>query len=398
MPARQIPELRSDNERRVIAAIRARGALSRAEIARLLGLSAPGASTIVGGLADRGLLRAQAKQRGHIGQPITPFTLDPEGACAIGVKIGRRSVEAALVDLLGEVVAAREVPHDGPDPRPDPAASFVLAREMVAELMAEAPQGAARFVGVGVAIPGDISGWSAAAGEPAPGDLWRDVDVAAALRLAPGLRVETIPDSAAALVAQLARGPSIGHGAALCLYLGTFVGGGLAIAGRLHAGDHGAAGALAAAPVPGPALSGGARQLLHDASLRALEEALAARGHPAMAVIRGQTEAPEAEALFAEWLGTAAPALAHAAAAAHAVVDLSHVFIDGVFRPEWRARTVEATREALARMRLAGLAPPLIEAGCVGWPARVLGAALTPLERVFGPMARGHGAGTPGAA
>ena len=159
MAERDAPELRSDNERRVIAAIRARGALSRAEIARLLGLSAPGASAIVGALADRGLLSAQSKVRGHIGQPITPFTLDPEGACAIGVKIGTRSVEAVLIDFLGEVVAAREAPHPPSDSLPEPDAALSCARAMIGELLAEAPLGAARFVGLGVATPVGLPGW-----------------------------------------------------------------------------------------------------------------------------------------------------------------------------------------------------------------------------------------------
>lgn len=374
----------SANERRVIAAIRAGGPLSRAGIARAIGLSAPAASDIVGRLAARGLLRAEAKVRGHVGQPHTPLALDPAGACAIGVKIGRRGVEAVLLDFVGGVVAQRALEHAAPFPEP----TLAAARDMIAALLDARPDVARRLVGLGVATPWDLHAWTEALELP-PGALdgWRGLDLASALRRPEAPAPLVINDASAALAAQLVCGPPIGRSAALYLYLGTFIGGGLALDGALRLGDHGNAGALASMPTPATDAAGRPGQLLHAASLVTLERALRQAGLAAPAIIRATGTTAAAEPLFADWLDRAAPALAHAIVAAHAICDLSHVFIDGIIGPVWRDRIVAAVATALDRATMTGLSRPAIRAGDLGWSARVMGAGLLPLRRAFDPPA-----------
>ena len=95
--------LRQCNERVVLQAVRLHGAMSGAEIARLTGLTAQTVSLITKRLIDDGLLRKGAPQRGKVGQPSVPLSLDPEGAYAIGIKVGRRSLDVVLVDFTGQV-------------------------------------------------------------------------------------------------------------------------------------------------------------------------------------------------------------------------------------------------------------------------------------------------------
>jgi len=87
--------LRAYNERLIYDAIRSHGPLSKAELARVTGLSAQAAAVIVRDLLADGMLLENAKVRGRIGQPMTPLALNPRGAFAVGLKIGRRSVDAA---------------------------------------------------------------------------------------------------------------------------------------------------------------------------------------------------------------------------------------------------------------------------------------------------------------
>src|SRR5205085_2390589 len=79
------------NERLVLSLIRHHGALPKAEIARLTGLSPPTVQVIVQALEADGLLVRQEAQRGRVGQPSVPLSLNPDGAFSFGVKIGRRS-------------------------------------------------------------------------------------------------------------------------------------------------------------------------------------------------------------------------------------------------------------------------------------------------------------------
>lgn len=41
-------------------------------------------------------------QRGQVGQPSIPMSLNPNGVFSIGLKIGRRSADLVLVDFLGQ--------------------------------------------------------------------------------------------------------------------------------------------------------------------------------------------------------------------------------------------------------------------------------------------------------
>ena len=101
--------MRDSNERLVLSLVRRQGALSKTDIARMTGLSAQTVSVIMRKLEDDGLLRRGEPQRGKIGQPSVPMSLDPEGAYFLGLKIGRRSAELVLIDFLGQVRAIRQL-------------------------------------------------------------------------------------------------------------------------------------------------------------------------------------------------------------------------------------------------------------------------------------------------
>lgn len=91
------------NERLVLGLIRRSRSLPKAAIARLTGLSAQTVSVIVRKLESEGFLAKEEPQRGKVGQPLVPFSLNSDGAYFIGLKIGRRSSDLMLVDFSGAV-------------------------------------------------------------------------------------------------------------------------------------------------------------------------------------------------------------------------------------------------------------------------------------------------------
>ena len=144
------------NERLVLSLIRRHGSVPKAEIARLTGLSAQTASVIIRQLEADGLVLKGGPQRGRVGQPSVPFTLDPEGAFALGLKIGRRSSDIVLLDFLGTVRGERRLTH--PYPQPRGGAAFV--REGIPALSAMLPAARlGRIVGLGVAAPFELWNW-----------------------------------------------------------------------------------------------------------------------------------------------------------------------------------------------------------------------------------------------
>ena len=227
--------LRAYNERLMITAIRQAGALSKAEIARTTGLSGQAATVIVNSLLDEGLLVKREKVRGRVGKPFTPIALNPDGAFSMGVKIGRRSLEVLLVDFGGAVVTSRSTPYPAPLPAPTMALATRTALEVIGSLKRELRT---RIVGVGVAMPWVLHEWSDVLGLDREAiAAWREIDVAADLEAATELPVAPYNDATAACAAEMIAGDRIDRRSALYIYLGTFVGGGVVIDGRLYRGE-----------------------------------------------------------------------------------------------------------------------------------------------------------------
>ena len=374
--------LRAYNERLMITAIRQAGALSKAEIARTTGLSGQAATVIVNSLLDEGLLVKREKVRGRVGKPFTPIALNPEGAYSIGVKIGRRSLEALLVDFGGAVVASRSTPY----PAPLPAGTMALATGSAMELIDSLKRDLrARIVGLGVAMPWVLHEWSDVLGlEREAIAAWREIDVAAELETATGLSVSVYNDATAACAAEMIAGDRIVRSSALYIFLGTFIGGGVVIDGRLHRGAQLNAGALGSMPMDGTGDDGRPLQLIHQASVIDLERALAAAGFDVTEMFSPRV-APGADAVFDAWLRCAVEALSRAVVSAISVVDFEEVVIDGLLRLAWRRRVVDGLARAYGRFDCTGLSPIEIATGSIGPKARVLGAALLPLIGRFSP-------------
>lgn len=374
--------LRAYNERLVINSLLQAGKLSKADIARETGLSGQAASVIVNRLIDDGLLVKHDKVRGQVGQPSTPIAPNPEGAFSLGVKVGRRSVEAILVNLLGEELGSSRVRYEAPLPDRVIATAIAQAVGMLGHLP---PAVRDRVVGLGVAMPDEIHAWSTELDLP-PGALdgWRDADVAGALERATGLPVSLYNDASAACAAEMIAGSAITSRSALYIYLGTFIGGGVVIDGRLYRGEQGNAGAIGSMPTGRETPDGRPGQLIHSASIFLLEKALALGGVDSSDALTHGSGA-DANAVFDRWAETATADLSRAVVSALSVIDFQAVVVDGLLPPVWRQRITDALAVALGRFNRSGLAGATIAAGSIGPMARVLGAALLPLKARFSP-------------
>src|SRR5437660_230091 len=105
------------NERLALSLVRRFGQLSKIEVARMTGLSVQSTSTIMNRLSQEGLLRREAPLRGRVGQPTVPVSIDPEGAFAFGLKIGRRSSDLVLVDFAGRIRHRDRLQYPYPTPQ-----------------------------------------------------------------------------------------------------------------------------------------------------------------------------------------------------------------------------------------------------------------------------------------
>jgi len=374
--------MRQFNERVVLQAIRLHGALPKADVARLTRLSTQTASVIINGLLKNGLVVKQERVRGRIGQPSVPIALNPDGAFSLGVKIGRRSLDVLGMDFAGGVQHRESLGY----PYPDPARIFPAIEERLGIVLGRLGRHARRVTGVGVSAPLWLGGWRDFLGAPAGAmDAWQDLDIRERIQAMTGLPVDFAKDTTAACAAELVMGTGRSLRHYLYLFVGTFIGGGVVVDGRLHVGPRGNAGAVGSLPwETGP--DGAPRQLLHRASGLVLEQLLQARGLPATAAHDERALSPEVWPTTSGWLDDTGPALALTVSAAAALLDLDAVVFDGSMHRRVVEEMVARTDRALDRYSWEGISRPRMVVGTVGADARALGAAVLPLYRNFAPV------------
>jgi predicted NBD/HSP70 family sugar kinase len=131
--------------------------------------------------------------------------------------------------------------------------------------------------------------------------------------------------------------------------------------------------------------AGRPRQLLHHASLTFLERDLAAAGADPRALTAADAADATATRVIEAWSHRAAPALARCIVTTASVIDVEAVVLDGLLDRRWLEALIDETRAALDGLNLSGISPFSIRAGSIGEQARVLGAALLPLQHRFAP-------------
>ncbi len=367
------------NERLLMSLVRTHGNLPKAEIARLTGLSPQTVSVIVRQLEQEGLLVKGKAQKGKVGQPLQPFSLSPEGAFSIGLKVGRRSGDLVLIGLDG--VVRKSVHHPYHFPAPDEFMRF--ASRGLDELLADlTPQQRQRISGMGVAAPFDIWKWEEEAGaSPDVMEAWKRFDLTAELASMCNWPVIPCNDATAACAAELLLGRGRELNDFAYFYVGYFIGGGVVLNGHVFNGPKGNAGAFGSIPVQ--RTSGGFEQLIRSASLYLLERQLRQDGRDAAMLWQNDDDWSRIGMALDRWVDTSARGIAQAAAAIAAVTDPAAVIIDGAMPPHVRAQLVDAVRSYVARVNTDGISPFEISEGTIGIQARALGAASLPLFANF---------------
>ena len=171
---------------------------------------------------------------------------------AVGVDLGGSNARAALVDVDdGQILA--ETKQSWPDGANGHAPESVAA--IVARVVDEVDPGRER-VGVGVGFAGMLRGWSGVVVN-APNFGWREIDFRSMLRAEVGQQCELYNDLNAIAYGEARYGGARGIADVLCVYVGTGIGSGIVVGGRLYAGATHLAGEIGHTKVvPGGRLCG----------------------------------------------------------------------------------------------------------------------------------------------
>ncbi len=236
--------IRALNEQLLLSHIRQLGPCSRAELARLSGLSKPTVSLALANVERSGLVRVAGQRTGVPGRSARLYEVRPEAGFVLGLDIGLRYLRGALADLSGQIRAQASARARASSTAGRVAELIGLADALCADAgldRAAITQTVIGSPGVydprrnAMALTGQLTGWS----KPA---------VLTGLREAFGQDLVVENDVDAAALAEQAHGHGREFASFAFVWIGTGIGMGLVLDGKLHRGVHGVAGEIAFMP------------------------------------------------------------------------------------------------------------------------------------------------------
>ncbi len=298
-------QTRVHNERLVVRTLYDFGPISRAEVARLTGLTRTTVSDVVAGLLDERVVREIGRGPSSGGKAPILVEVDDEARLVVGLDLGEEHFAGSLVNLRGEIRRSVQLAVDGRDGE--------AAVELVFDLLDGLLEGSsAPLLGIGIGTPGLVDSRTGTIRRAVNLD-WRDLPLGQIVSDRYGVPTNVANDSQAAALAEYTyagegRVPNL-----VAIRVGRGVGAGLVLRGALFQGDGSGAGEIGHIVVDddGDVCRCGRTGCLETvAGMRAIERRGAtATGHPTdLAAIRAAIDADEGWAIeiatdAGRWLG-----------------------------------------------------------------------------------------------
>ena len=222
-------QTRTFNQQLVLRALHDHSPLSRADLARLTGLTRTSVSDLVGSLIEDDLIEEIGRGRSSGGKSPILLRVAPDGRHLIGLDLGEAQFSGAVVNLSGDILHAVHLPLEGRNGD----AAVELVFELVDALRADERS---PLLGIGIGAPGIIDTntgtvrWSVNLN-------WAELGLGPLLEQRYGVPVVVANDSHAAALAELTffRRPRPNN--LIVIKVGRGVGAGIILNGQLFQGD-----------------------------------------------------------------------------------------------------------------------------------------------------------------
>lgn len=236
---------REINRQIALNLVRTHQPISRADLARIMGLRRGAVSLIVNDLLAEGLIFEGATGESHRGRKPTFLYIDSRERCVVAVDIRVTRTSLMVTDLIGrQLVATSSFPTDR-DPKRLVAE---LGKRIKQVLSGHKEVGECR--GVGVVVPGMVDrATSRVIHAPTLG--WRDVEIRESLAAATGLAIHIENSGKACALAQIwaTRGDAAAAGDVVFVSVSDGIGVGIVVNGEILRGRHNIAGEFGHVPL-----------------------------------------------------------------------------------------------------------------------------------------------------
>jgi predicted NBD/HSP70 family sugar kinase len=326
----------------VLTAVLTEGPLSRVALARRLGLSQAAVTKAARPLIEQGYLRelaATERSGPGAGRPASPLTICADREFFVGVKITGDELIGVVCDLGAQVRASahRPLPRSGVE--------HVLTElgHLVDDLLDGAGDYRGRTRRLGVAVSGDVDRATGLV-RYSPFLHWHDVPLQSLAEKITGLTVTVENDVKALTTAEHWFGEGVGAESFALVTVGSGIGCGLVVNGRLVSGAHGVAGEIGHIGVDanGPACHCGGRGCVE--AIAGADAIVRAVGRPGVTFEEAVALARAGDAAVGAVFARAGDAIGSGIAAVANLVGPSRIAVSGeglsaydLFEPHIRA-------------------------------------------------------------
>ena len=217
------------------------GGISRAGIAKRIGLSRAAVSTLVNDLIETGIVRDAEQRTKTSGRPRTLLEINPEAGYIAGIDIGATHMRVILTNFGASAIVEEEITiniANGPD------FCIAQANDLLQRLLAGAGMDLSMLSAVGVGVPGPIDSEAGMVIAPPIMPGWDRFPIRDTLEDLWKRPVSVNNDAELGALGEWAYGAGRGARDLAYIKVGTGIGAGLLIDGRIYHGSTGSAGEI----------------------------------------------------------------------------------------------------------------------------------------------------------
>jgi len=237
------------NFRSVLEFIRIHGPISRIDIAKQTNMTAQTVTNITRDLLEMGFVKEFAKVQDGRGAPSIQLDINPDGAFSIGLDLDEEHITGLLVNMKGDVLQRISLDLSETDPE----FALQLMTDISKDLIKRSGiKNESSILGVGVGIPGPLNFNNETKEElvnPIALKQWKDVPLASLLSERLGLKVYLENNATSAAISERWFGEGRLINTYFYIFLGSGLGGGLFVNGKVYSGQSGNAGEIGYFPL-----------------------------------------------------------------------------------------------------------------------------------------------------